>query len=678
MTIPTFKRPPELDSSDKIDEEQASQKRIRIDEGENSGDSTPEGIRTDSGDGGDNPSNGDGIAKGAESSRSGEIRTSLRESRDVDLVLEEGKHGGQFGKSEVERRQEVELQLEDDSGCETGSGQDLLQDQHSDESVSSGSELQSDYEVSESDDSSSGSSADHAADGEEGERRKKATRRSNRFQGTVPMLDEMVSMMRDMERLDMNRWLERYGDLPVLQVLRTIAVLAPSLLPANLLPLLLPGTGRSTPDSTSSVSTSGQRPYLGRRALSDSTMVKVLGSVLKEVCPRSKVEWVKSVEDILDLIRSSSEVVVLAGAGTSVNCGIPDFRSEDGIYARLKGRFGLKRPEDMFSLPLFLRRPDIFYSFAEEIYCAPGAAENRFQPGAAHWFFRLLSEKGRLKRIYTQNIDSLDILAGVPKEKVVQCHGSFASASCVVCDWKCEGNEIEAAVKEKRVPRCPVCPPKQTRVPPPNEPAPPAWDDSTLVEALLPPPIKPDIVFFGEQLPSTFHRLIQDDLPNCKVMLVVGTSLQVAPVATMPKLLPVDVPAVVVNKTPVRPGEFDVELLGDVDAVVGWICKKLEWEGRYEELRKRPVETREGEVEAAEGKVDKEALGCGSGSQNENAEDDSPYRFVEPNRYLFPGAVLESVGGKRRPSESWEGSDETTEDESDVNEALVDEDHEDS
>ncbi|KXS18036.1 SIR2-domain-containing protein [Gonapodya prolifera JEL478] len=468
----------------------------------------------------------------------------------------------------------------------------------------------------------------------------------------------------------MNRWLDRHGHLPVSMVLRTIAVLAPSLLPPPVLPLLLSGTGRSaSPDSASSASTSsGPRPYFGRRTLSETGMVKLLGSVLKEVCPRSRVEWVKGVEDVISLLRSSADVIVLAGAGISVNCGIPDFRSEDGIYARLKGRFGLKKPEDMFSLPLFLRRPDIFYSFAEEIYCAPGAASNRFRPGAAHLFFRLLSEKGRLRRVYTQNIDSLDLLAGVPKDKVVQCHGSFATASCVECGWQCEGSEIEDAVKAKRVPRCPVCPPKPTKVPPPDS-NPPAFDESTLVEELVPPPLKPDIVFFGEQLPSSFHRLIQEDLPSCSVMLIIGTSLQVAPVSTMPKLLPPDIPAAVINKTLVKPGEFDVELLGDVDEVVGWLCKQLRWNGLLEELKRSgelPVEREQlmdGELGAAEGKEDRET----SQSSQENIEDEVPYRLIQPNQYVFPGAVvgLGESGGKHKPGELDKDPPHTYSDDSD-------------
>lgn len=111
-----------------------------------------------------------------------------------------------------------------------------------------------------------------------------------------------------------------------------------------------------------------------------------------------------------------SKIMVLTGAGISVSCGIPDFRSSGGIYARLKREYPqLSRPEDMFDFDVFKSDPRPFYSFAKDIF--PG----QFRPSITHQFIRSLERRSKLLQNYTQNIDTLERVAGI--SKVCYCHG---------------------------------------------------------------------------------------------------------------------------------------------------------------------------------------------------------------------------------------------------------------
>ena len=113
-------------------------------------------------------------------------------------------------------------------------------------------------------------------------------------------------------------------------------------------------------------------------------------------------------------------VIVLAGAGISVSAGIPDFRSPgSGLYSKLQ-QYGLPHPEAIFEMGFFRNNPEPFYTLAQELF--PG---DRYQPTTAHYFIKLLHEKGILLRCFTQNIDSLETQAGLPREKLVAAHGNF-------------------------------------------------------------------------------------------------------------------------------------------------------------------------------------------------------------------------------------------------------------
>ncbi|XP_057584456.1 NAD-dependent protein deacetylase sirtuin-3, mitochondrial isoform X3 [Hippopotamus amphibius kiboko] len=134
-------------------------------------------------------------------------------------------------------------------------------------------------------------------------------------------------------------------------------------------------------------------------------------------------------QDIAELIktRACQRVVVMVGAGISTPSGIPDFRSPGtGYYSSLQ-QYKIPYPEAIFELSFFFHDPKPFFTFAKELY--PG----NYRPNATHYFLRLLHDKGLLLRLYTQNIDGLERASGVPASKLVEAHGSFASATCTTC-----------------------------------------------------------------------------------------------------------------------------------------------------------------------------------------------------------------------------------------------------
>merc|ERR1719201_2946383 len=119
-------------------------------------------------------------------------------------------------------------------------------------------------------------------------------------------------------------------------------------------------------------------------------------------------------------------IVVMAGAGVSTAAGIPDFRSPGtGLYDNLQ-KYNLPTAESIFTLSYFRKRPEPFYHLCKELW--PG----QYAPTMTHALFGLLHRKGILRRVYTQNIDSLECSGGLlPKSALVAAHGNFDSASCI-------------------------------------------------------------------------------------------------------------------------------------------------------------------------------------------------------------------------------------------------------
>ncbi|KIY52980.1 SIR2-domain-containing protein [Fistulina hepatica ATCC 64428] len=304
-------------------------------------------------------------------------------------------------------------------------------------------------------------------------------------------------------------------------------------------------------------------------------------ALTRELHLREKLPNYNTIEDALQLIRQSRRIILLTGAGISVSCGIPDFRSRDGLYASLKdrGEYELDDPQQMFDIQYFKQNPAVKYpiSFASQIY------PSNFVPSPCHRFIKLLEDKDKLLRNYTQNIDTLETLAGVTR--VIQCHGSFATASCIQCRRRVQGSEIEREIMIRKVPLCKSCNPPL--------PSPPAkkrgrkksqgeWDTDDEDESDGPdyPPgiMKPDITFFGEKLSDDFDHALDGDRDQVDLLIVIGTSLKVAPVADLITHLPHSVPQILINRTPIRHINPDIVLLGNADTVIEYLCERLDWQ----------------------------------------------------------------------------------------------------
>lgn len=243
---------------------------------------------------------------------------------------------------------------------------------------------------------------------------------------------------------------------------------------------------------------------------------------------------------------------------------VPDFRSpKTGLYHNL-ARLDLPFAEAVFEIDYFKENPTPFYILAKELY--PG----KFSPTISHTFIALLAKKKLLRMLFTQNIDCLERRAGVPGELVVEAHGSFATQRCVECKTEYPDKEMLEHVEQGKAPHC---------------------------IAGCGGLVKPDIVFFGEQLPSIFYE--NRSVPaTADLMLVLGTSLTVHPFASLPMMAMGGVPRVLFNQE--RVGDMgtrpdDVVCLGDCDSGVRKLAKELGWEDELESMWRGVVGEEEAE-----------------------------------------------------------------------------------
>ncbi|XP_060651818.1 NAD-dependent histone deacetylase sirtuin-1 [Drosophila nasuta] len=298
--------------------------------------------------------------------------------------------------------------------------------------------------------------------------------------------------------------------------------------------------------------------------IDESVLWDYLSHLLNEPKRRNKLNNVNTFDDVIDLVQNSKKIIVLTGAGVSVSCGIPDFRSTNGIYARLAHDFpDLPDPQAMFDINYFKRDPRPFYKFAREIY--PG----EFKPSPCHHFIKMLETKGKLLRNYTQNIDTLERVAGI--QRVIECHGSFSTASCTKCKYKCNADALRADIFAQRIPVCPQCQPNVEH----SVDASVAVTEEQLKQLVENGIMKPDIVFFGEGLPDEYHTVMSTDKDKCDLLIVIGSSLKVRPVAHIPSSIPATVPQILINREQLHHLKFDVELLGDSDVIINQICHRL-------------------------------------------------------------------------------------------------------
>ncbi len=238
------------------------------------------------------------------------------------------------------------------------------------------------------------------------------------------------------------------------------------------------------------------------------------------------------------LIRSAGNGVVLSGAGISTPSGIPDFRSPgDGLWSRYN-------PMEVASLSAFHYQPEKFFAWFHPL------AKKMFHalPNPAHHALAILEKAGYLHTIITQNIDGLHQKAG--SEQVLEVHGSLESLTCIECFQKFPSDSyITRFIEHSETPTCPDC------------------------GHIL----KPDVILFEEQLPKQTWLAARRACRNCRIILVVGSSLEVTPVATLPhEALKNDAKLIVINQGPTYlDPQAEVLIRGDVADILPLISKEV-------------------------------------------------------------------------------------------------------
>lgn len=191
------------------------------------------------------------------------------------------------------------------------------------------------------------------------------------------------------------------------------------------------------------------------------------------------------------MIEASDNIVFFGGAGVSTESGIPDFRSETGIYNTVH-KYGCS-PEQILSHSYFMRKPEIFYDFYKTTMIYTDA-----EPNDAHKALARLEAMGKLKAVVTQNIDGLHQKVG--SKAVYELHGTIMKNYCMKCGAP---YDLEYVIQSDGVPRCEKCGGM----------------------------VKPDVVLYEEGLDDTTIRKSVRAIAEADVLIIGGTSLNVYPAA---------------------------------------------------------------------------------------------------------------------------------------------------
>lgn len=196
------------------------------------------------------------------------------------------------------------------------------------------------------------------------------------------------------------------------------------------------------------------------------------------------------ISKLAELISAGSRIVFFGGAGVSTESGIPDFRSEDGVFSAIR-KYGYP-PEELLSHSFFTRKPDIFYRYYKELLMSTDA-----KPNDAHIALAQLEQMGKLSAVVTQNIDGLHQKAG--SKNVFELHGSIHRNFCMKCHRFFDAEYVK---NHSGIPYCPCG-----------------------------GMIKPDVVLYEEALDPDVMRGAAKHIQNADMLIIGGTSLQVYPAA---------------------------------------------------------------------------------------------------------------------------------------------------
>jgi NAD-dependent deacetylase len=244
-------------------------------------------------------------------------------------------------------------------------------------------------------------------------------------------------------------------------------------------------------------------------------------------------------ERLAEILRGARSVVALTGAGISVPSGIPDFRTpRTGLWENVN-------PMEVAHIDAFHEDPVRFWSFYGERF----ASLREKQPNGAHHALAAMARAGHLDAVITQNIDMLHRRAGGPE--LIEMHGSIATCSCLSCAGEVALEQVRAriAAAADGVPRCERCG----------------------------QPLKPDVVLFGELLDPRALDRARELCERADVLLCIGSSLEVHPVAGLPGLTRAAGGAVAIlpqGRTPLEE-IADVRLYGDVVEELGALTDAL-------------------------------------------------------------------------------------------------------
>lgn len=216
------------------------------------------------------------------------------------------------------------------------------------------------------------------------------------------------------------------------------------------------------------------------------------------------------VNELVRGISQTKRIAILTGAGMSTESGLPDFRSQDGLWRKY-------RPEELASVDALQHRPLLFYEF----YRFRLELLEQAAPNPAHRALVELEGRGRLQTIVTQNVDGFHTEAG--SRSVTEIHGSLRQAGCHDC-----GREHPVALLQK-----------------------PIHNLAELPRCTCGGLIRPGVVLFGEMLPQKALSQAIEAIELCDGLLIIGSSLQVHPAAALPqRVLERNQPVWIVNLAP--------------------------------------------------------------------------------------------------------------------------------
>ncbi|KAI1616818.1 NAD-dependent histone deacetylase SIR2 [Exophiala viscosa] len=319
---------------------------------------------------------------------------------------------------------------------------------------------------------------------------------------------------------------------------------------------------------------------------------------------RPRLQEYYTFDHAVSLFKSSKNIVVLTGAGISTSLGVPDFRSQNGVYNLLTDSI-YDDPQELFHIANFKTDPGEFFKQAAKVFprmqgLVPVNDDKKSTKStdvplvprysATHAFLALLQSKGKLLTIYTQNIDGLEVAAGLPLSKVIQCHGTLATATCMSCGKRTTARKYMPHVRAGKIPfcKCSLDPDvrdskqrgrsgkkKRKRDDYEDTDEEDGESQSQFPKGLM----KPDMTFFGEPISQAYEPRLEDDKTKVDLLVIIGTSLKVEPVNDMPLIIPPKVPQIWISKDRcTRDGvKVDIELLGECDLILEEIARRAGW-----------------------------------------------------------------------------------------------------